>query len=220
MKKRDIHNLIEQQDLEEKQRIWEKIQSQLDVKPAPQPTVATAKPKTWKWAVAFAVLIVVTLSVVLPLTLTGDGVRYCDMTQYTTESLGQTLRDYSASHNKELLFVDWYDIADEITTDYAHMNSDKKDIVFFEETIINGNTGEEITLSVTDNKTQVDKFEQYYKSDKEFAVNDVTVKWNSQNHATLFATFEYKNHIYYLKLDVIGGQDQMIEIIENMLNAR
>lgn len=220
MKKRDIHNLIEQQDLEEKQRIWEKIQSQLDVKPAPQPTVATAKPKTWKWAVAFAVLIVVTLSVVLPLTLTGDGVRYCDMTQYTTESLGQTLRDYSASHNKELLFVDWYDIADEIITDYAHMNGDKSDIVFIQESIINMNTGERIILSVTDNKTRVDKFERYYEDCQELSINNVVVKWRTYLSASSLATFEYKNKFYYLQLEIEGGQDQMIEIIENMLNAR
>lgn len=219
MKKKDIHNLIEQQDPEGKQRLWERIQSQLNLAPAPQQTAVKAKPKMWKWAVAVAVLVVVTLSVVLPLTLKGDGVRYCDITQYTTESLGQTLRDYSLSHNHELLYVDWYDISDEIVTDYAHINDDKSDIVFFEESMINIATGIKLMILVTDSKTRVDKVANYDLDCEELSVNNVNVKWKSQNFKKSFATFEYKNHIYYLQLDIGDVKDQMIEIIENMLNA-
>ena len=222
MNKRDIHNLIEQQDSETKQRTWERIQSQLGDAPAAKQTTATVtKPRTkWTWAIVAITLVVVTLSVVLPLTLTGDGVRYCDMTQYTREVLEQTLQEYSLSHNNELLYVDWYDVADDVTTTYAHINGNSNDIVFFDETTLNAETGVELVLSVTDNKTRVDKFEHYYENYEEITVSNITVKWRTHLNVFSLATFEYQNHVYYLQLDVGDAKDQLVEIIENMLPSQ
>lgn len=219
MREKDVHNLIEQQDPEAKQRLWDKISAQLDI--APQPEAQTkaqvkSKLKGWHWATIAVALVFVTLSIVLPLTLKDDGVRYCDSTQYTTENLEQTLREYAVLHNKEYLYVDWYDIADERNTFYGHMKDNEKDIVFFEERILNSETGYTITLSITDNKTQVDKFEPFSEGTEEFTVKEVTVKLHQQLWQTL-AMFEYKDNIYYLQLDVGNAKDELIEIIEGML---
>lgn len=218
MRENDIHNLIEQQDPERKQRVWEKICSQVDLPAARQSTPAPKK-RTFKWAaLAVALVCVVTLSIVLPLALRDNGPqdRYCDMTQYTTETLSQTLKEYSLSHNNSLLYVDWYDCAEELNTEYAYVIGDKGDVVFIQEYLVNSETGEGLLVALTDNRTRVDIFEEFYNSvDSTSSVNVVTVKWHNTFKDT-FAMFEYQKHIYYLQLDVADGQERLTEIIEGM----
>lgn len=216
MREKDIHNLIEQEESEAKQRIWERIKPQLDLEPRPKQQ-PVAKKKTWKWvSLAVALVCIVTLSIVLPLTLKDNGSRYCDYTQYKKDELNQTLKEYSTKHNNSFLYVDWYDVAEDVQTSYGHLIGNEKDIVFFEELFI-AKTGEELTFAVTDNKTQVDRFSDYYENYKEIIVKKVTVKVKSFSRKNSYATFEYQSHIYYLQLNVEDGQARLVEIIEGML---
>lgn len=217
MRKKDIHSLIEQQNPEVKQEIWEKICSQIDTSELQPKKAATTKPKRWKWAaVALAVVCVVTLSIVLPIVLQDEGLRYCDFEQYVIEELGQTLEKYSFEHDSKLLYVDWYTNAEEVTTSYAHIIDNRNDIVFFKETILNGETGEEIILYITDNRTRVDLFEQFENLNEQSATKGVVVNWQSFNHTDFLTKFEYKGYIYYLELDD-SSQDRLTEIITDML---
>lgn len=216
MREKDIHELIEKQNPEKKQRMWEKISAELNLPPSSQPK-AVAKKNNLKWAyVAAALVVVITLSIVLPITLKDDGVRYCDITQYETESLQQTLQECFIERNIDLLYVDWYDEAEELVTDYAYSKTDKSDIVFYREFIINSETGEELTLAVTDNKTRVDIFNDFYNGIEavKTTIKNVSVDWKVDYVRTL-AMFEFNKHTYYLELD--GSQERMTEIIEAML---
>lgn len=219
MREKDIHNLIEQEEAEAKQRIWERIKPQLDLEPRPkqQPVV---KKKTWKWAtLAIALVCIVTLSIVLPLTLRDDGpkVRYCDVNEYIISDLGQTLREYTVEHEEKFMYVDWYDIAEERNSRYAYLVEDENDIVFFEEYFINGETGEELNFAVTDSRTRVDRFDAYYDNCEELVVKNLTVNIKSFSRKDSYATFEYKGYIYYLQLSFGDGQERLVEIIEDML---
>lgn len=219
MKDIDVHKLIEQQEPEAKERMWQRIKAELNLPDAPQPAPVVAKPRPWKkWtAIAAALVCVITLSIVLPLTLGGEKVRYCTATQYVVKDLGQSLKDYSAAHNNNLLYADWYDVAEDSTTEYAHITDNENDIVFFKEWFINGETGEELTLSSTDNKTRVDIFDVYQNNiNKETNVKSLLVKWQISLASTV-ATFQYNKHIYYLELNVGNAQERLTEIIENML---
>lgn len=219
MREKDIHNLIEQQDPESKQRIWEKISAQIDVTPATSPKPVPKK-KIGMWSAIAAVLVcIVTLSIVLPITLRGEdepSFRYCETTQYTTAEFNQTLKEYSLSHDNKLRYIDWYNIAEEINVVYGHMIGDTNDIVFIKEYIFNGETGEEVILFVTDNKTRVEGFESRYAGHDELIVKSVTVRYG--HSATRFlAMFEYDNYIYYMQLDTTDGLERFTNIIEDML---
>lgn len=221
MKDYEIHKLIEQQNPEAKERLWQRIKSELDLPdnpPAPAPVAA--KPKVWKrWtAIAAALVCVITLSIVLPLTLGGEKVRFCDSEHYTVAGLEQTLKEYSSAHNGNIMYVDWYGSAEEVTTEYAYMKTNVNDIVYFREYIVNGETGEELTVSVTDNRTRVDIFNQYYDENNEerTEIKNTSVLWKT---FSLYSTaiFEYDKHIYYLELAVGNAQERLTEIIESML---
>lgn len=220
MKDIDVHRLIEQQEPEAKERMWQRIKAELNLPDAPQPAPVSAKPKQWKkWtAIAAALVCVITLSIVLPLTLGGEKVRYCTATQYVVKDLGQTLKDYSAAHDNNLLYVDWYDVAEDSTAEYGHITDNENDIVFFKEWFINGETGEELTLSSTDNKTRVDIFNTFYEDsgNADTNIKGNIMHWRVSEMRTL-ATFQYNKNIYYLELNVGNAQERLTEIIEGML---
>lgn len=219
MKDYEIHKLIEQQNPEEKERLWQRIKAELDLPDSPPaPAPVAAKPKVWRrWtAIAAALVCVITLSIVLPLTLGGEKERYCDFEHYTTASLEQNLGDYFSSNNKDLLSVDWYDIAEEVKTEYGHINEDPNDVVFFKETIVNIETGEILMLYITDNRTRVDVLEIYHTDNNTTSVCNVSVKYSSDDLYTR-AMFEYNKNVYYLNIDVGNAQARLTEIIESML---
>lgn len=219
MKDYEIHKLIEQQNPEEKERLWQRIKAELDLPDSPPaPAPVAAKPKVWRrWtAIAAALVCVITLSIVLPLTLGGEKERYCDFEHYTTASLEQNLGDYFSSNNKDLLSVDWYDIAEEVKTEYGHINEDPNDVVFFKETIVNIETGEILMLYITDNRTRVDVLEIYHTDNNTTSVRNVSVKYSSDDLYTR-AMFEYNKNVYYLNIDVGNAQARLTEIIESML---
>lgn len=224
MREKDIHKLIEQENPEVKQRMWEKICAQIDLEEAqPQQTIAAKtvkKNNLWKWITAtVAVIVVVTLSIVLPIVLKDDGMRYCDFEQYTIELLDQTLGEYFSEHNEKLLYVDLYDVALERITEHGYNKDNKNDTIYFTETlsIFNKETLETITLSVTDNKTRVDIFAEYYNSSAVVHTNikGVSIQWIIYEDYPM-AMFEYQKHIYYLQLNG-GDQARLTQIIENML---
>ena len=218
MRERDIHNLIEQQETEKKQRIWEKVCAQVDMTPT-QPIKTAPRKRTVKWAlIAMAIVCVATLSIVLPLTLRDNepSVRFCDVTQYTVEELSKPLKEYIAENNYKFLYVDWYENADEVITKCGYNKSDRNDIFFFTENIINSDTGENLLFSVTDNKTRVDVFENYYDDYQLISVQGIEVNYIGERLRSR-ATFEYNNYNYYLEIDVGEAQERLTEIIQDML---
>lgn len=218
MREKDIHKLIEE-PTPEKERILQRIRSQI---PQTEETKATAKPavKGWKIAaVTMVLLCVITLSIVLPLTLgpKDNGDRYCTDAEYNDEPLQQTLKEYSATNKLMLLCIDWYDNADEILTSRGFIKDNHEDTVYLQESIINSETGEMVTLSITDNKTRVDKFNAFDTCINDFTVKNHAVKWGNLNSDNTLATFEHNDYTYYLSIDMQNGQERLKEIIADML---
>ncbi len=221
MNEREIHDLIEQQDPEAKQRIYDKVMQRIDFsKMEPPQQTVKAKSRRPLWITLSTVLAcLVVLAIVLPITLQdiGGGERYCDDSQYRTVKTEQTLKEYSLKHNGNLLYVGWQDVAEEITTAHALNVADKNDIIYFNEIILNGETGEEIELYVTDTKTTVDKLSDFKNCVNEQMVNGIMVKWGDLNVLTTIATFTYGDYVYYMSLNVPNANEQIAEIVENML---
>ena len=219
MREGDIHKLIEQQEPEAKQRIWEKIVSQVDLTSAPSVSNKPVyKRKIGLWtAFAVALVCIVTLSVVLPLTInSNEGDRYADFNNYTIEPLGESFKEYFAEHNLDILYLDWYGVAEEVISEYGHINGNKSDVVFFKERIANAETGDVVFLYVTDNKTRVDIFKTHYLAKDNFTVNGVKVSWSIFNGKAIYAMFEYNNYVYYLQIDSLS-QELLTDIIKTML---
>ena len=221
MREKDVHNLIEQQDIEAKQRVYDNIMSQVSF---PEST-AKAKPRRTKWfALASVLVCLVVLAIVLPLTLQGgtedEGVRFCDPSMYEVLPMSQTLKQYSQTHGGDILYVDWYDITeDEVLTRYALNVDNLDDIIYLSEIIIN-DEGYEVTLYVADTQTVVDLFADFQNNPNELNVGGIMVKWQSDGILSTRVTFTYKNYNYYLSINAVYDSEQISSLVAGMLNSK
>lgn len=218
MRERDVHNLIEQQESEAKQRIYGSIKERADFSPS-----VKKQPRRIKLAVLATVMTcLVVLAVVLPITLRSnknDGTRFCDASQYQVEQVTQTLKEYSQQKNSGMLYVDWYNVAEDVQTQIAYNVDDHADVVFFQEGIINGETGETVILYITDNKTSVDILKNYQNCNEEISVADSVVNWTiDQVLYTTYIKFTHKDYTYYLEFDNAYDEQQISQLVDDMIN--
>lgn len=229
MKEKELHRRIEEQDPEIKRAIYEQLREDLIAahkegvaameksQPQPQPRVR----RRWLFAVVPACICVVLLAVMLPLLLkdkdNDSGVRYLYKNEYTTEVVSYTVHDYAVEHNLSLLYLDWYAVAEPVETK-VHINlHDTTDLVFLEEKIINGETGDVVILYVTEKMTRTEILEMFWTfCTYEKEVKNISVKWGGDSLKSR-AMFEYNGYRYYLELADPLTEDSIFEIIEEML---
>ena len=224
MKEKDIHNLIEQQEPEKKQAAFKRIQERLNI--AEVPAVQTAKPKksvkkrAFAWSAVMAVALC--LAIVLPITLTGTPDvkdRYCVAGDYETYPTEFNIEQYASNINQKILFVDWYDIAEECLTDlYVNVN-DRNDMIYLQELLVNGETGEIVDLYITDKRTKVDILSRWDSCTTVKQLEDTEVLLDV-TFQSLFATFKYGDFVYYLGITNVDSESRALEIIASMLPAK
>ena len=222
MREKDVHKLIEQQESEAKQRMYEKIRQRANL---PQHSTQQKPRKVKaKWAVLSTVLacVVIALAVVLPITMRdngSDGSRFCDSTQYVEEKSEQTLKQYAAENGVSILYVDWYDTSESVKTKIAYNVNDHGDVIYLNESITNGETGYVADLFITDIRTTVDILAKNNNCNKELAVSNVAVKWQfiSVLNSTCFK-FTYNDYSYYVELNVAYDEQQISAFVADMLN--
>ena len=94
---------------------------------------------------AVAAVAAICLIVSLPFIIQNskkNSIRYCYTKDCIAEEVSYTIKDYAADNNLNLLYVDWYDIADEVQTKIYVNKDDRTDIIYFNEIIVNAETGE------------------------------------------------------------------------------
>lgn len=224
MKEKDIHNLIEQQEPGKKQAAFKRIQERLNI--AEVPAVQTAKPKksvkkrAFAWSAVMAVALC--LAIVLPITLTRTpDVKdiYCVAGDYEIVSTEFNVKQYASSISKKILFVDWYDIAEECLTDLFVNVNDHDDMIYLREKLVSGETGEIVDLFITDNHTTVDVLSLWKNCNTDCNVGAVNVKTFLMLNGYL-ATFKYGDFVYYLEFINVDSESRALEIIANMLPAK
>ncbi|MDE6398735.1 MAG: hypothetical protein K2L51_05385 [Clostridiales bacterium] len=227
MKEIDVHRLIEAQDEEKKAEIWQKVQAKLalDTQAATEKAVKTPPKKIGKKKVigfvslAAVCACVLCLAILLPVLLKKEAVpqeRYCSQQDYDNTFQTQTLQEYALTNGIDLLYVDMYAQADDVLTTFHFNKNDATDLIFMEETIANGETGDFITLYITDTFTSVEGLQWIVKfSIDDEVVKSTPVKWghSSKMHC---ATFTYGQYRYYIELPQ-PSEVTLQEVLENIL---
>ena len=219
MKERDIHRIIEEHNPEEKQAMYQKLQSKLGIPDAPPKPAKRKMKKSWIVSIAVVCVCVLSLAVILPIVLpNGDEERFVDVSNGVAHILDCTLGEYSQQTNQSILHVNWYDIADETQTILYTNVDDESDIYYMFEYVVNGETGDRVDLYVTDTHTRVNGFDRFYENcQSEYTVNGVTVLWGGTWQESQ-AMFEYQGYRYYVEISEGERDDLVKEIIEEMLN--
>lgn len=216
---RKFYNLIKNQNREEKDKLWKKIEKELG-----NENLSIIAPKKKKFptrsfiaiassCVLVATVAVVTLSCLLPF---KDDVRYRTQADYEKFSTDMTLKEYTQEIGKELLYFDWYEEA-ELIEDTVYKLNETNEIICFKEDLINGETGQSIKFYVVDNKTKIDILESFYTRCKEKSeVENIEVYWNYSLKESN-AYFEYNKYNYYLTVDSPETSETILELIGALL---
>ena len=228
MKYKKFHKLIEENTAEQKQAVYQKLQQDLalpeDASPAQKRNTVwqnlLKKPAHLAACLSTAVA-VVCLAIILPLTLNGDTPptppnRYTSGRDSYQLDMDCTLKEYAMQNGLSMLYVDWYDITDNVKM-RLHVNPDDHgDVYYYEEFITHAETGYTVFLYVTDLFTKIDIFDRFEACDNEEIINGVSVHWKGNDHASS-AYFEYGDYRYFVDLMYPPAKDSVLKIVQSMI---
>ncbi|MCH5151700.1 MAG: hypothetical protein J1F65_03475 [Clostridiales bacterium] len=171
-------------------------------------------------SIAVALVLVISLSVVLPIVLQPSDdtiLRYNDM-NIQSEVVDYTLKDYIQSLGDHVLYLDWYETADDcITTRYYDVENTKT-TVFMQEKIFNEGYTVEISVLKKDDKIIVETLETDWGEPKSIKINDVEVLYKSYIDKCN-TKFVYEGYTYYLYFLDTADMDFITATIESMFNT-
>ncbi len=237
-KERKFHEWIEQQNREEKDRVWAKIQQKEEERLSvtqqetedEQPAIPKRTAFSWrKWAaVAATSLAVVFLgmfavakflpfddSVVNNSSCDDSSGRYFDAQSYETVETQTTLKGYAQEIGENLLYFDWYE-----ETDYLKNNAwkltDTQEIICFQEEIIDVNTGCMITIFMVDLDVRLEAFSEDDNTQYTKQMNNTVINWRLQDDKALL-NFEYEEYRYYLRIIEPLNEEYVFALLEELL---
>ena len=227
MNERKFHKLIEKQNTEEKKAVWRKIQAELEPyrKSEKKPFFVRYK----KWVVTFAACFVC-LAIVIPVSLRyialnkkvesgfDDQPRYCTSDEYEIVTVSQTLKDYAEENNESFLYLDWYQNSLSCETKH-YVDKSTAEVLCLKESIINGETGDDVQLYIIKNNIIMDFIDENLKTFNNIQmVYDVSVQWLMTNIEAK-AYFEYQDYCYYLYIYYPMSEQTIFDIVQQMLET-
>ncbi len=229
MKDRDIHKFIEEQDSKRKVALYKKsIGAIIEAE-------ANEKPKRKKinyrfliyGASSIALILCICFIIILPIMFSDNAedpiTRYSSADDYVNELSDYTIKEYAQKNGKELLYIDWYDIAEDRQTTIYKDKNDLAKVVFIEEDLVNLDAEILAILYVTDIYTEVDflqsKFGGLFNN---IEYNGVVINYHNNLSHESFSCFRYNGYCYYIWLQNLSsnGYDKqlIVDIVKEMLS--
>lgn len=225
MKERNLHKKIEEQNTEEKEVVWQDIEPNICKKKSSKSFFVRYKRLFVALASCF-----VCIAVILPVTLryikndqpgiggVDDGPRYCTSADYEAETFSQTLKEYSETLEEPILFLDWYDIGT-VYESNAYIDKKTDEILCVSEKIINGLTGDDVSINITTNNIVMDFIAEKLKFlENEKKINNIPIQW-SFTTLEAYAYFEYEDYCYYLNFYYPMSEQTIFDVVEEMLSV-
>lgn len=224
-RERKFHELIEQQNREEKDAVWAKLQRK-EAEREKEVTPALPKTRSFlgrKWvpivASSLAVVVIGIFSTWGFLSWrnghNGNKGRYFTSQSYEIVYTQHTIKDYTQASGKNLLYFDWYAETDHIK-DQVWQLKDTQEIICYNEEIIDINTGCMIYICVVENDTTIENFSVEEETDRKSEIKKTQIDW-SYSKLRAYATFAYEGYSYYLRIDDPIDENYILDLIETLL---
>ncbi len=228
-KERKFHELIEQQNQEEKNRVWQKICEREAENAQGARETETVSPKVrpfaWKkWsaiaASSLAAVILGVFAVVKFFPFGGEtpdnSGRYFTNQSYEIVDTSMNIQNYAQQIGKDLLYFDWY-----AETDYCENQiwqlKDTQEIICIQEEIVDFNTGCMVSIFVIEEDIILDAFSSDNMTQQETNINAVKIQWQFDNDKA-WANFEYQDYRYYLRVKEPIDENYILDLVKELLS--
>ena len=223
MKDIDIDNTIENAGCEKKEQLRAQLHTRIGVPQKERQIKSRRKISLKALAFGIAGMCAVCLAIVLPISLynnttpsSQDKFTYAAV-DFLYDDLGLTIKEYSEQTGKNLLYIDWYDVADECVTTKYYLPDKEDDIIYIAEDLINGETGDCVWFAVVETNVFIDELETVRDiCDMSYEYNNTQINW-SYNINISRAYFVYQGYKYYFKLDYPTSEQAILDIVKDML---
>ena len=225
-KERKFHELIEQQNREEKDAVWAKIQQKEAERQKNEPVPVSPKARSFSWRKWTPILASSLAAVVIGVFATWGFLslkngnnddnkgRYFTSQSYEIVATQITLKDYAQEIGKSLLYFEWYEETDYLK-DQAWQLNDTQEIICYNEEIIDVNTGCKVEIFVIEADIEIEDFADD-ETDKKSEINGVQIDWQYSKFRA-YANFEYKDYIYYLRVKEPFDENYILDLVEELL---
>ena len=220
-RERKFHELIEEQNREEKDAVWAKIQQQ------DEPIPISPKARTFSWRKWTPILASSLAAVVIGVFATWGFLswnnkanddnkgRYFNSQSYEIVDTQRTIKDYVQETGANLLYFDWYAETWHLQ-DRVWQLKDTQEIICFEEEIADIKTDCIVYLFVIQANTTIENFSFDVETNKKSEVNGIQVDWK-KDAFTAYANFEYEDYAYYLRVDEPIDENYILDLVAELL---
>lgn len=221
----EFHKLIEQQGQESKKKGWEQLEGQLPIDNNEDTDIINSDSTVSRLHLkkliipffVFSAVLIICLLIILKSVNNEDNssIRYCSETDYTVIETHQTLKGFSEQEEKNWLFFGWYDET-ELINDVIYKLNTTGEVICFQETIMDMNTGYIIKMNVTENTIDIDFLTEYKSIENECYINNIVVKWQDGVLSSR-AMFQYNGYNYFLEISDMDTPNGILEFVEILL---
>lgn len=214
----EIYQQIEEYR-EEANSLYEKIHEQVETSIVKHAQTKKKRKKLFTGILSVAVVLVVTLAIVLPIVLQpqNEEIRYSDSTVLLPDNLDSNLKEYYELNNLSLLYLDWYENAEDLVTARYYEEGKESNTVYLYEKFTDGYWGYPVKLSVMKRNIVVESFDAKFEEFKTTNINDTLISY-VLNRDWSIAKFEYQGYKYYLEINDELTLDFLVKTIESMFN--
>ena len=226
-KERKFHEFIEQQNREEKDAVWAKLQQKEAEREKEKSVPALPKARSFSWRKWTPIVASALTAVLIGVFATWGFLslndeknndnkgRYFTGQAYETVEVQYTLKEYAQDIGKDLLYFDWYEETEGLK-DYAWQLKDTQEIICFEEEIIDINTGCMVYLFVMEVDTTIEDVSFVEETDRQTEIKETQIDWRYSKFRA-YATFVYEDYSYYLRLEEPIDENHSLDLVEELL---
>ncbi|MCH5159482.1 MAG: hypothetical protein J1F66_01360 [Clostridiales bacterium] len=214
----EIYQQIEEYR-EEANALYERTHEQVEASIVKHAQTKKRRKKLFAGMLSFAMVLVVTLAIVLPIVIQPQDqeIRYNDFSVLIPEELNYNLKEYYAINKQSLLYLDWYEYAEEMITLRYYEDGKESETVYLSESLIDGYRGYLVKLSVVKRNIVVEILDEKFEEYETTNIDDVQIIYMLDRKRSL-AKFEYQGYKYYLEIEDEITLDFLLETIESMFN--
>lgn len=225
-KERKFHELIEQQNREEKEAVWAKLQQKDAEREQEKPVPAVPKARSFSWRKWTPILASSFIAVMiggfatwgflsLKTEKNDNKGRYFTSQSYETVEVQYTLKDYAQEIGDSLLYFDWYEETDYLKNKVLCLK-DTQEVICFQEDIIDVNTGCMLHLFVIEADTEIEDLSRDMETDRKSEIGEIPIDWNYSRFGAC-ANFVYEDYKYYVRVDEPIDENYILDLVEELL---